>query len=78
MTASARAVEGLAIGLAVDLAPVRVNCVCPGLIETEMWGNFPEGYRDMMMAMTKRQLVQRPGIPTKRGKPISPACATAS
>ena len=29
VTASARAVEGLAIGLAVDLAPVRVNCVCP-------------------------------------------------
>jgi NAD(P)-dependent dehydrogenase (short-subunit alcohol dehydrogenase family) len=61
VTASACAVEGLARGLAVDLAPVRVNCVCPGLIETEMWDKFPEGYRDLMMAMTKRQLVQRPG-----------------
>ena len=61
VTASASAVEGLARGLAVDLAPVRVNCVCPGLIETEMWDKFPEGYREMMMAMTQRQLVRRPG-----------------
>jgi NAD(P)-dependent dehydrogenase (short-subunit alcohol dehydrogenase family) len=61
VTASACAVEGLALGLAVDLAPVRVNCVCPGLIETEMWDKFPEGYRDLMNAMTKKQLVQRPG-----------------
>jgi NAD(P)-dependent dehydrogenase (short-subunit alcohol dehydrogenase family) len=61
VTASACAVEGLALGLAVDLAPVRVNCVCPGLIETEMWDKFPEGYRDIMMAMTQKQLVQRPG-----------------
>jgi len=68
VTASARAVEGLAIGLAVDLAPVRVNCVCPGLIETEMWGKFPEGYRDLMMAMTKRQLVQRPGQTDEAGE----------
>jgi NAD(P)-dependent dehydrogenase (short-subunit alcohol dehydrogenase family) len=61
VTASACAVEGLARGLAVDLAPVRVNCVCPGLIETEMWDKFPEGYRDALMAMTQKQLVQRPG-----------------
>jgi NAD(P)-dependent dehydrogenase (short-subunit alcohol dehydrogenase family) len=68
VTASARAVEGLAIGLAVDLAPVRVNCVCPGLIETEMWDKFPEGYRDMMKAMTQRQLVPRPGNTDEAGE----------
>jgi NAD(P)-dependent dehydrogenase (short-subunit alcohol dehydrogenase family) len=68
VTASARAVEGLAIGLAVDLAPVRVNCVCPGLIETEMWSKFPEGFRDRMTAMTKRQLVQRPGNTDEAGE----------
>jgi NAD(P)-dependent dehydrogenase (short-subunit alcohol dehydrogenase family) len=61
VTASSCAVEGLALGLAVDLAPVRVNCVCPGLIETEMWENFPQGYRDLLKAMTQKQLVQRPG-----------------
>ena len=68
VSASAMAAEGLALGLAVDLAPVRVNCVCPGLIETEMWANFPEGYRDRMTAMTKRQLVQRPGNTDEAGE----------
>ena len=58
----------MAIGLAVDLAPVRVNCVCPGLIETEMWAKFPEGYRDRLAAMTQRQLVQRPGHPDEAGE----------
>jgi NAD(P)-dependent dehydrogenase (short-subunit alcohol dehydrogenase family) len=68
VTASASAVEGLARGLAVDLAPVRVNCVCPGLIETEMWDKFPQGYREMMNAMTQRQLVQRPGNTDEAGE----------
>ena len=68
VTAGACALEGLALGLAVDLAPVRVNCVCPGLIETEMWDKFPEGYREMMMAMTQRQLVRRPGQTDEAGE----------
>jgi NAD(P)-dependent dehydrogenase (short-subunit alcohol dehydrogenase family) len=65
VTAGACAVEGLALGLAVDLAPVRVNCVCPGLIETEMWSVFPEGYREMLTAMARKQLVPRPGQPAE-------------
>jgi NAD(P)-dependent dehydrogenase (short-subunit alcohol dehydrogenase family) len=65
VTASAWAVEGLALGLAVDLAPVRVNCVCPGLIDTELWDDFPEGYRDRLAAMAEKQLVPRPGRPAE-------------
>jgi NAD(P)-dependent dehydrogenase (short-subunit alcohol dehydrogenase family) len=65
VTAGACAVEGLALGLAVDLAPVRVNCVCPGLIETEMWNAFPEGSRDTLIAMARKQLVPRPGRPAE-------------
>ncbi|WP_407166169.1 SDR family oxidoreductase [Bradyrhizobium sp. ORS 111] len=42
VTASAAAMEGLARGLAVDLAPVRVNAVCPGLILTEPVKRMPE------------------------------------
>jgi len=61
-------VEGLALGLAVDLAPVRVNCVCPGLIETEMWDRFPEDRRDRVMALTQRQLVRRPGRTDEAGE----------
>jgi NAD(P)-dependent dehydrogenase (short-subunit alcohol dehydrogenase family) len=34
-TASANTTEGLAMGLARDLAPVRVNAVCLGLITSE-------------------------------------------
>ena len=68
VTAGARAMEGLTIGLAVDLAPVRVNCVCPDLIETEMWGKCPEGYRNMLTAMTQRQLVPRPGNTDEAGE----------
>lgn len=68
VTAGACAVEGLALGLAVDLAPVRVNCVCPGLIETEMWDKFPEGYRDRLMAVTQKQLVRRPGNTDEAGE----------
>ena len=38
--------EHLARGLAVDLAPIRVNAVCPGMVLTETWnstGRRPRG-----------------------------------
>ena len=41
-TASAHTTEGLAIGLARDLAPVRVNAVCLGLILSEQVLNWGE------------------------------------
>jgi NAD(P)-dependent dehydrogenase (short-subunit alcohol dehydrogenase family) len=60
VSASAMAAEGLTLGLAVDLAPVRVNCVCPGLIETELLAGYGD---EMLKAMAQRQLIQRPGMP---------------
>ena len=39
-TASAQTTEGLAIGLARDLAPIRVNAVCLGLIMSEQVQNM--------------------------------------
>ena len=42
-----------------------MNCVCPGLIETEMWSAFPEGYRERLAAMAQKQLVPRPGQPAE-------------
>lgn len=65
VTASAMAAEGLTRGLAVDLAPVRVNCVCPGLIETELFARFGEGRHEMLKAMSQRQLIPRPGTPAE-------------
>lgn len=35
------AVEGLARALALELAPIRVNCVSPGTIDSELWRNKP-------------------------------------
>ncbi len=35
-------VEGVTRGLAVDLKPIRVNCVCPGPVQTELFDAMPE------------------------------------
>jgi NAD(P)-dependent dehydrogenase (short-subunit alcohol dehydrogenase family) len=65
VSASAMAAEGLVLGLAVDLSPVRVNCVCPGLIETELFARYGEAREQMLKAMAQKQLIQRPGTPAE-------------
>lgn len=65
-SAMAGAIEHLTRSLAVELAPVRVNAVCPGLIATSVWDSIPEDRRAAQMeAMTKRQLVPRIGTPAE-------------
>jgi NAD(P)-dependent dehydrogenase (short-subunit alcohol dehydrogenase family) len=59
-TAMAGAIEHLVTGLAVELAPVRVNAVCPGLIGTDALAAIPA---ERITAMTKRQAVPRVGSP---------------
>ena len=39
------AIEGLARGLAVELAPIRVNCVSPGTTDSDLWRRRPEALR---------------------------------
>lgn len=39
------AVEALTRTLAVELAPVRVNTVCPGFVDTPTWAGMPEADR---------------------------------
>ena len=63
-TAMAGAVEHLTRGLAVELAPIRVNAVCPGLIRTGVWDSIPEERRaEQFERMTKRQPLPRVGEP---------------
>jgi NAD(P)-dependent dehydrogenase (short-subunit alcohol dehydrogenase family) len=39
------AMEGLTRALAVELAPIRVNIVSPGVVQTPLWGNMAEADR---------------------------------
>ena len=51
MTAVAGAIEHLAVGLSLDLAPIRVNTVCLGMIGTDQTMRLPEA---MLKAFTAR------------------------
>ena len=42
------AIEALTRALAVELAPTRVNAVCPGVVRTELWSNMAQSDRDVM------------------------------
>jgi NAD(P)-dependent dehydrogenase (short-subunit alcohol dehydrogenase family) len=44
------ALEALARGLALELAPVRVNAVSPGLIATPLWAGMADDKREAMFA----------------------------
>jgi NAD(P)-dependent dehydrogenase (short-subunit alcohol dehydrogenase family) len=50
------ALEALARGLALELAPVRVNAVSPGMIETPIWDDLPSEKRIRMFEATAAQL----------------------
>jgi NAD(P)-dependent dehydrogenase (short-subunit alcohol dehydrogenase family) len=62
-TAGVGAIEHMTRALAVDLAPVRVNCVCLGLIATEAVTSFISAARGE--AMTARQPLARVGEPAE-------------
>ena len=64
LTAINSAVEGLGRALAVELAPVRVNVIAPGVVETELWDGLPAETRgEMLKSFTSRQPISRPGRP---------------
>jgi NAD(P)-dependent dehydrogenase (short-subunit alcohol dehydrogenase family) len=50
VTASFAAVEALSGSLALELAPMRVNTIRPGFIDTDMWAFLPEEQRNGLRA----------------------------
>jgi NAD(P)-dependent dehydrogenase (short-subunit alcohol dehydrogenase family) len=65
-TAMAGGIEFLTRGLAVDLAPIRVNAVCPGAILTGVWDGIPVDRREaQLQRMTSNLLVPRVGLPAE-------------
>jgi NAD(P)-dependent dehydrogenase (short-subunit alcohol dehydrogenase family) len=58
------AMEALTRALAIELAPIRVNAVCPGLVKTELWDNMEEADRAAMYGDAGQRLpVGRVGEP---------------
>ncbi|MFF1379419.1 SDR family oxidoreductase [Streptomyces sp. NPDC058308] len=51
------ALEGLGRGLAVELAPVRVNVVSPGTIDGNLWAGRPAADREAAFAQYRRDTV---------------------
>jgi len=63
-TASCGAVEAFARALALDLAPIRVNVIQPGLIDTPLIGELMGDRREAMLAQEAARLpVRRVGKP---------------
>jgi NAD(P)-dependent dehydrogenase (short-subunit alcohol dehydrogenase family) len=54
------AVEGLVQPLAAELAPIRVNAVSPGYVDTPWWNMLPADQRDVAF----RQIAE--SLPTRR------------
>jgi NAD(P)-dependent dehydrogenase (short-subunit alcohol dehydrogenase family) len=50
------AMEGLTRALAVELAPIRVNIVSPGVVRTPLWANMAEADRAALYQQTADRL----------------------
>lgn len=67
--AACGAVEALTRQLAVELAPVRVNAVSAGVVETPLWSGMPEQQRRVFFENQARRLpVGRVGQPEDIGR----------
>ncbi len=65
------AIDALVRTLAVELAPVRVNAVSPGIIDTPTWAAMPDADRDAMFTRLAGVLpARRVGTPDDLGDAI--------
>lgn len=49
--------EGFTRAMAVELAPLRVNCVVPGVIRTNLWGSMNETEREQLYTTVGNSLL---------------------
>ncbi len=65
------AIEGLAKTLAQELAPIRVNVVSPGLIDTEMHDILPKEEKDGLFGFLSQMLpISRVGLPDDAARAV--------
>ena len=58
------AIEALVRATAIELAPLRVNCITPGFVKTNLWNNIPQEERENMYSQVGQSLlVKRVGEP---------------
>jgi NAD(P)-dependent dehydrogenase (short-subunit alcohol dehydrogenase family) len=50
------AIEGLTRALALELAPIRVNCVSPGLSRTPRWNAMPADVREALYTSEEQRI----------------------
>ncbi|MDH6216891.1 SDR family oxidoreductase [Streptomyces pseudovenezuelae] len=68
VTVAFAAVEALARALAVELAPLRVNAIRPGLTDSDMWSSVPQAQREQIFGEFARTApVRRVGSPEDFG-----------
>ncbi|KAL1896334.1 hypothetical protein Sste5346_004719 [Sporothrix stenoceras] len=48
--------ETMTKGLAIDMAPVRVNTVLPGMVKTDLWKVLPDEQRDQFFTEMEKKL----------------------
>jgi NAD(P)-dependent dehydrogenase (short-subunit alcohol dehydrogenase family) len=67
-TSALAAVEALGRSLAIDLAPLRVNTIRPGFVDTDMWSFLPDTERDDIRTKVRENLpARRVGTPADIG-----------
>ncbi len=57
------AVEQFVRAAAVEIAPLRINVVSPGVIDTPMFGPDAEQRGKMLSGATAKHIIPRPGLP---------------
>ena len=49
-------IEALTRALAIELAPIRVNAVCPGVVRTNLWQNMGSSEREQLFESVGKRL----------------------